>query len=267
MKHISRLLKLFIPIAVFIGYVVFIGWVDTGITGRVDTWTELIRRLGFDSCFILLLCFFCQKFIQKDTNRIGLNWQRACALFLIYPGVRLLFDRFSLFLLDLRGVTYVLSIDQDTCTIIEYISTIISGVLFAPVIEELIFRKIFISLNESRVGKIVGALLGSFIFAWAHTRASRFSCLMTGVIFSAIYLWTGNIKITIWIHMLSNLFATVIWFICREISNEKVLANFGSIIYCDTRILSCVVIISAMIFLGYFMRIKKKGLYNGNIDG
>lgn len=266
MKHISRLLKLFIPITVFIGYVAFIGWVDTGITGRVDTWSELIRRLGFDFGFILLLYFFCHKFIQKDSNRISLSRQRACVLFLIYPGVRLLFDRFSLLVLDLLGVTYVLSVDQDTCTVIEYISAIISGVFFAPIIEELIFRKIFISLYRSKAGKIAGALFGSFIFAWAHTSASRFSCLMTGLIFSAIYLWTGNIKITIWIHMLSNFFATVIWFICREISNEKILSNFGSIIYCDTRILIVMVIISAMICGFYFMKTKKRGLDNGSID-
>lgn len=266
MKHIPRLLKLFIPITIFIGYVVYIGWVDMGITGRVDTWSELMRRLGFDFTFIVLLCFFCQKFIQKDSNRINLSWHRACVLFLIYPGVRLLFDRFSLFVLDLRGISYVLSVDQDTCTVIEYISTIISGVFFAPLIEELIFRKIFISLYQSKAGKIAGALLGSFIFAWAHTSASRFSCLMTGLVFSAIYLWSGNIKITMWIHMLSNLFATVIWFICKEISNEKILSNFGSIIYCDTRILIVMVMISAMICGGYFMKKKKRGLDNGNIE-
>lgn len=77
-------------------------------------------------------------------------------------------------------------------------------VLCAPVMEEFIFRKLIVD-RTVRYGQGVAVLLSGLMFGLFHGNLNQFIyAFALGVFLAFLYVKTGNIKITIGLHMLIN---------------------------------------------------------------
>ncbi|HHT53381.1 MAG TPA: CPBP family intramembrane metalloprotease [Clostridiales bacterium] len=88
--------------------------------------------------------------------------------------------------------------------------SLFAAVIIAPVLEELIFRKIII--DRTRVyGEKTAMLLSALIFALFHGNLYQFFyALGLGLVFGYVYLKTGRVRYTIFLHMAINLVNGVI---------------------------------------------------------
>lgn len=87
---------------------------------------------------------------------------------------------------------------------------ILSSIIIAPVLEELIFRGVLFNRLKIRIGIIPAMLLSSGIFALGHEFGGITSAFVFGICMCIIYLKTDNILMTMSIHFLNNLVAVFI---------------------------------------------------------
>ena len=86
---------------------------------------------------------------------------------------------------------------------------IVIGIL-APVFEELIFRKLLID-RLSRYGSFIAIIVSGLFFGLFHGNFSQFFFATgIGLLFAFLYVKTGKIHLTIILHMMVNLFSSVI---------------------------------------------------------
>ncbi|WP_086445083.1 CPBP family intramembrane glutamic endopeptidase [Candidatus Enterococcus lemimoniae] len=90
------------------------------------------------------------------------------------------------------------------------ISFFLESILFAPFIEEIVYRYCFLSSNHSYV-KLGMMLISSLLFAFSHAAAASYSLillipfLVLGLILSTIYIIKNNIWYSIFTHFFCNL--------------------------------------------------------------
>ena len=99
------------------------------------------------------------------------------------------------------------SIDMDSSAII---LDSIGAIIFAPVIEELVFRGILFNRLKIRVGITAAMIISSFIFAIGHEFGGITSAFIFGICMCMIYLKTDNILIPMAVHFTNNVVATVL---------------------------------------------------------
>lgn len=89
------------------------------------------------------------------------------------------------------------------------LSILIIGII-GPIIEELMFRKLFID-RLTPYGEAVAVFLPALIFGLFHGNLYQFFyAFFIGVVFSYIYVKTGKISYTIGLHIFINLFSGVL---------------------------------------------------------
>ena len=82
--------------------------------------------------------------------------------------------------------------------------TVLTSVILAPVLEELVFRKMLID-RLNRLGDRPAILLSAILFALFHGNLYQlFYAFGVGLVFGYVYVRTGRIRYTISIHMLVN---------------------------------------------------------------
>ena len=90
-----------------------------------------------------------------------------------------------------------------------YISVVFVGII-GPVVEELMFRKLFID-RLTPYGNVIAILFPSLIFGLFHGNLYQFFyAFALGAIFSYIYVKTGKIIYSILLHMFINIFCGVL---------------------------------------------------------
>lgn len=83
-------------------------------------------------------------------------------------------------------------------------------VLCAPVLEELVFRKLLID-HTVRYGQGVAIVVSGVMFGLFHGNLNQFAyAALMGVFLAFLYVKTGNVRITIGIHMVINFFGGVV---------------------------------------------------------
>ena len=83
----------------------------------------------------------------------------------------------------------------------------ISSIIFAPILEELIFRGVLFNRLKIRTGVIAAMLISSTIFALGHEFGGIISAFLFGMCMCIIYLKTDNILMTMSIHFINHLVA------------------------------------------------------------
>ncbi len=106
-----------------------------------------------------------------------------------------------------------------------FTGSLIATVFISPVVEELIFRGVFINRLKLVVPTVYAILISSMIFASLHSFGSIFSAFIFAVCVSILYLKTENIFVAIFAHFLNNLFAEII-----------VMADYNNILFTDNMI-------------------------------
>ena len=99
------------------------------------------------------------------------------------------------------------SIDAESGIII--LDSIIT-IIFAPLLEELVFRGILFNRLKIRTGIIPAIIISSFIFGIGHEFGGMTSAFIFGICMCILYLKTDNILVPISVHFLNNVLATII---------------------------------------------------------
>lgn len=91
-----------------------------------------------------------------------------------------------------------------------FILDAIASIIFAPILEELVFRGVLFNRLKIRTGVIAAMLISSTIFALGHEFGGIVSAFLFGMCMCIIYLKTDNILMTMSIHFINNLVAVIL---------------------------------------------------------
>lgn len=133
-------------------------------------------------------------------------WQFLAALPMNY-FVMIASNVVGLIITGIIGVVKGAEVDNVMIDVVTSVSPwvrILLMVICAPIFEELIFRKMLVS-RTLKYGQGVAVMLSGLMFGLFHGNLNQFAyafCL--GLFFAFIYVKTGNIKITIGLHMFIN---------------------------------------------------------------
>ncbi|CAM3452644.1 CPBP family intramembrane glutamic endopeptidase [Pseudostreptobacillus hongkongensis] len=89
------------------------------------------------------------------------------------------------------------------------IALILTLVISAPLIEELVFRKILFNVTKN---KVIGLIISSLLFALLHDFSdpkSIFIYFVMGLTFGGVYYKTGSIELSMLVHFVNNLIAAI----------------------------------------------------------
>lgn len=112
----------------------------------------------------------------------------------------------------LLNPTWITSLEVETVDmtadviLLECIATII----FAPLLEELVFRGVLFNRLKIRTGIIPAMLISSALFAIGHDFGGITSAFLFGICMCILYLKTDNILVPISVHFTNNAVATLL---------------------------------------------------------
>ena len=148
---------------------------------------------------------------------------------------------------------------------------ILVAVVIGPIVEELMFRKVFIDVLGV-YGQKFGIVLSSLAFGFFHGNLSQllFATLL-GFILGYIYTKTGRITLTIIMHMLVNFFGTVPTLLATEslnrVSEAELNGTLDSIATSDLLSVYGLMLMQygfAIIGIIVFIKCIKNGVYSLN---
>lgn len=97
-------------------------------------------------------------------------------------------------------------------------------VLCAPVAEELLFRKLLLD-RAVKFGEAPALLLSGLIFALFHGNLNQFAyAFVLGICFAFIYLKTGTVRYSIYLHMAINFVGSVLGVLILRLIGEDFIA-------------------------------------------
>lgn len=91
-----------------------------------------------------------------------------------------------------------------------FILSAIGSIIYAPVIEELVFRGVLFNRLKVRIGIVPAMLLSSFLFGIGHDFGGITSAFLFGICMCILYLKTDNILIPMSVHFTNNVVATLL---------------------------------------------------------
>ena len=92
-----------------------------------------------------------------------------------------------------------------TITAISVVLTVLSMVVLAPIIEEILFRGLLFGALAPRLGVLAGALITALLFGAVHGDLVLFPALAAlGFIAALAYAATGNLTVAIALHAINN---------------------------------------------------------------
>lgn len=89
-----------------------------------------------------------------------------------------------------------------------FLLSAIAAIIFAPLLEELVFRGVLFNRLKIRVGIIPSMLISSFLFAIGHDFGGMTSAFLFGMCMCILYLKTDNILVPMSVHFINNVVAT-----------------------------------------------------------
>ncbi len=86
----------------------------------------------------------------------------------------------------------------------------ITAIIFAPVVEELVFRGVLFNRLKIRTGILPAMIISSFLFAIGHDFGGITSAFLFGLCMCILYLKTDNILVPMSVHFINNVVATIL---------------------------------------------------------
>ena len=86
---------------------------------------------------------------------------------------------------------------------------VITAIILAPIVEELVFRGVLFNRLKIRTGIIPSMLITSFLFAIGHDFGGITSAFLFGMCMCILYLKTDNILVPMSVHFINNVVATL----------------------------------------------------------
>ena len=134
--------------------------------------------------------------------------------------------------------------------------------IFAPICEEILFRKFLID-RTIKYGAKVSIILSAVLFAFFHGNLNQFFyAFLMGGFFAYVYIRTGKITYTIILHAIVNFMGSVMSLIlANSVTNIQITPNPVDAVI----ILGYIVIILSFLLIGlYGLTRIKKARFNGS---
>lgn len=110
---------------------------------------------------------------------------------------------------NLKGSTVTNEIVETALANAAWVNILVM-VLLAPVLEELLFRKMLID-RTIKYGEGISVLISALFFGLFHGNLNQFAyAFVIGGVFAFVYVKTGNVKYTIYMHMLVNFLGSAV---------------------------------------------------------
>lgn len=87
---------------------------------------------------------------------------------------------------------------------------VITSIIFAPLMEELIFRGVLFNRLKIRTGIIPAMLISSFLFGIGHEFGGMTSAFLFGICMCILYTKTDNILVPMSVHFINNVVAVLL---------------------------------------------------------
>ena len=170
--------------------------------------------------FLVIFFAWCLKGssgLNEDIQSVFLkeNRKEILYVFIINLAFAYLF-LFSVVVLDfiiaMGDPTWISALDIDSVSLTPdaFLLSAITSIIYAPVLEELIFRGVLFNRLKIRTGIIPAMIVSSFLFAIGHDFGGIVSAFLFGVCMCILYLKTDNILIPMSVHVINNIVATLI---------------------------------------------------------
>ena len=101
-----------------------------------------------------------------------------------------------------------------------FVLSAIGSIIYAPVIEELVFRGVLFNRLKIRIGIVPAMLLSSFLFGIGHDFGGMTSAFLFGICMCILYTKTDNILIPMSVHFINNVVATLL-----ELTNIDIIVG------------------------------------------
>ena len=226
----------------YVAYLVVSALSQTG-TAMITSW--LVPWIGQDAwmvlCIIFMypLAFFLYWLILQTVPKARQTWTCPMGIghflgwFVICMGGVYFGSLIGQFLMTIvsviTGETMVNQVEEMIMDMSLW-AVIVSAVILAPIMEELIFRKLVLD-RLAGYGPAVAMSVSALVFGLAHGNFYQFfyACLL-GLIFAYIYLRTGKVRYSMMLHMMVNFCGSVIpILIMRVVDENEVAAILASV--------------------------------------
>lgn len=220
----------------YVAYLVVSALSQTG-TAMITSW--LIPWIGHDAwmvlCIIFMypLAFFLYWLILQTVPKARQTW--TCPMgtghflgwFVICMGGVYFGSLIGQFLMTIvsviTGETMVNQVEEMIMDMSLW-AVILSAVILAPIMEELIFRKLVLD-RLAGYGPAVAMSVSALVFGLAHGNFYQFFyAFLLGLIFAYIYLRTGKVRYSMMLHMMVNFCGSVIPILIMRVADENEVA-------------------------------------------
>ena len=220
----------------YVAYLVVSALSQTG-TAMITSW--LVPWIGQDAwmvlCIIFMypLAFFLYWLILQTVPKARQTW--TCPMgtghflgwFVICMGGVYFGSLIGQFLMTIvsviTGETMVNQVEEMIMDMSLW-AVIVSAVILAPIMEELIFRKLVLD-RLAGYGPAVAMSVSALVFGLAHGNFYQFFyALLLGLIFAYIYLRTGKVRYSMMLHMMVNFCGSVIPILIMRVADENEVA-------------------------------------------
>ena len=220
----------------YVAYLVVSALSQTG-TAMITSW--LVPWIGQDAwmvlCIIFMypLAFFLYWLILQTVPKARQTWTcpmgagRFLGWFVICMGGVYFGSLIGQFLMTIvsviTGETMVNQVEEMIMDMSLW-AVILSAVILAPIMEELIFRKLVLD-RLAGYGPAVAMSVSALVFGLAHGNFYQFFyAFLLGLIFAYIYLRTGKVRYSMMFHMMVNFCGSVIPILIMRVADENEVA-------------------------------------------
>lgn len=114
------------------------------------------------------------------------------------------------------GIKGILSLPGNLMQELDPVTVFIAAVILAPIVEELVFRKILID-RIMLFGQRAAVLFSGVSFGLMHGNIQQFVyTFLLGMVFAYVYSSTGRIRYTILLHMMINMIGTLYSYLLKQ---------------------------------------------------
>lgn len=209
-RQLFYFLSWFGVIQLFSPYIV--GYLDKFMKTGLDSGTAITSFRNIVVALVIIILF------RKNLSLIGVNRPNSYRRLIL--GIVLGYIALVIFVNNLVGKTIQPMLPIELYSSREELiqesaesylmQTFISGVIIAPIVEELIYRGVFQTYFVKRLGAFIGVLLSSLAFAVMHSDpAVLLVHFSMGIVYGVSRLYTNCIWLPIILHMLNNFFAFI----------------------------------------------------------
>lgn len=186
------------------------------ISGQWGFYSFLIATI-----FIVLLTY--KDFFQSNPNRSNMSNDRV--FLWTIGGILLAFITQICSGLILTNLLDVQEASENTTDLIEIakLTPIFIPVIciFAPILEEIVFRGILFKAVADKTNFFVGVLLSTLVFAWIHNDFTYFiAYFMMGLVFAFLYYKTNRLIVPIIVHAVMNSFVVIAQLTYGDLLND-----------------------------------------------